>query len=111
MPIRSPTVVEAFRVRGAEGWLHGQRVRPRREAGPLPCVVMIPGGIGAGRTMVLRATARELAERGVLVAGFNARGRTSGRSIRSCTLITSAGRSVGSGAPQAEHEAGRCSMT
>ncbi len=39
------------------------------------------------------------------------RGRTSGRSIRSCTLITSAGRSVGSGAPQAEHEAGRCSMT
>lgn len=79
MPLRSPTVVEAFRVRGGAGWLYGQIVRPRRSTGPLPCVVMIPGGVGAGRTMVLRATARGLAARGVVVAGFNARGRSSGK--------------------------------
>ncbi len=79
MPLRSPTLVEAFRVRGGAGWLHGQCVRPRQQSGPLPCVVMIPGGLGAGRTMVLRATARTLAARGVVVAGFNARGRSSGK--------------------------------
>jgi dienelactone hydrolase len=79
MPIRSSTVVETFRVRGGAGWLYGQLVRPRHARDPLPCVVMIPGGIGAGRTMVLRATARDLAAQGVVVAGFNARGRTSGK--------------------------------
>ena len=40
---------------------------------------MVPGGIGAGRTMVLRAAARELAARGVVVVGYNARGRSSGK--------------------------------
>jgi len=80
MTLRSKTVVDAFRVHGAGGvHLHGQRVMPRRHEGPLPCVVLIPGGIGAGRTMVLRARARQLAERGVVVAGFNARGRSSGK--------------------------------
>lgn len=36
-------------------------------------------------------------------------GRTSGRSMRSCTLTTSAGRSAGSGSPQDEQVEGRCS--
>jgi hypothetical protein len=79
MPLRAPTVVEPYRVRGGAGWLHGQWVRPRGADAPLPCVLMIPGGLGAGRTMVLRASARALAARGVVVAGFNARGRTSGK--------------------------------
>ncbi len=79
MPLRSPITIESFRVRGGAGWLYGQRVRPRGVRAGLPAVVMIPGGVGAGRTMVLRATARELAERGVVVVGFNARGRSSGK--------------------------------
>ncbi len=79
MPLRSPTVLESFRLRGGAGWLHGQLVRPRRVYGTLPCVILIPGGIRAGRTMVLRSAARELAERGMVVVGFNARGRSSGK--------------------------------
>src|SRR3954447_15462806 len=38
-------------------------------------------------------------------------GRTSGTSIRSCTLTVSPGRSAGSAAPQPEHWSGRCSTT
>ncbi len=80
MPIRPPTVIEPFRTLGAGGHpLHGQWVRPRRLKGPQPAAILIPGGLGAGRTMVLRRSARDLAERGMVVVGFNARGRSSGK--------------------------------
>ncbi len=60
--------------------LYGQLVRSRVPRGTrLPAVVLVPGGIGAGRTMVQRVAAKELAAGGMVVVGFNAQGRSSGK--------------------------------
>ena len=45
----------------------------------MPAVVIVPGATGAGRMRAARADARRLAAEGILVASFNAEGRSSGR--------------------------------
>ena len=69
-----------LRVRAPSGaLLHGLLLRPRSIRGPLPAVVLLPGGLGAGRTMTRRPGALSLARAGMAVAAFNAEGRCSGK--------------------------------
>ena len=77
----SATVLESFRVHDPGGHrLVGLIQRPRAlQAGGHPAVVLLPGALGAGRTMARRPGAAMLAAEGVVTASFNARGRTSGK--------------------------------
>jgi len=73
------TVIEPFEVLGPTGnRIYGQIRRPDPELYPglaFPAVILIPGGINAGRMEVHGADARALAEEGMVVVCFNAEGR------------------------------------
>ncbi len=77
---RAATITSRLDVSAPSGArLHGLLLRPRHVAEPLPAVIMVPGGVGAGRTMVQRPGAQRLAREGWVLASFNAEGRSSGK--------------------------------
>ena len=80
LPLSATLRWDDLRVRAPSGaLLHGLLLRPRRTRAPLPTVVLLPGGLGAGRTMTKRPGALKLARAGMAVVGFNAEGRCSGK--------------------------------
>jgi len=79
------TVVEAFGVAGPTGnEIYGQIRRPDPGLYPgqaFPAVILVQGGINAGRMEVHTQEARALAREGMVVVGFNAEGRVDPRAV------------------------------
>ena len=76
-----PSIVEAFALVAPSGnTVYGLIRRPDVGINPghtFPAVILVPGGVGAGRQDVYRREARALSEAGMVVVCFNAEGRVS----------------------------------
>ena len=80
-PPSVPPIVEAFELVAPSGnTIYGLIRRPDVSVSSgqtFPAVILVPGGVGAGRQDVYRREAHALSEAGMVVVCFNAEGRVS----------------------------------